>query len=60
MRAPRYSVVRTFPMRSTAQSISSPVMVNGGATRMTVSWVSLQRLQVDAKVLGATGIEPEE
>jgi len=36
-RAVRYSVVRTSPMHSTAQSISSLVMVSGGATRITVS-----------------------
>ena len=36
-----YSFVSTFSIRSAAQSISSRPMVSGGATRITVAWVSL-------------------
>ena len=38
-----YNVVSTFSIRSAAQSISSRPMVSGGATRITVAWVSLHK-----------------
>jgi len=41
-RLPYFS--RTFAIRSTAQSISSRVMMRGGAMRITRSCVSLQRI----------------
>ena len=55
-----YSVVSTFSSRSTAQSISSCLMIRGGAMRMTWSWVSLQSspslLQRLAEAAGAAGL----
>jgi len=38
-----YNVVSTFSIRSAAQSISSRPIISGGATRITVAWVSLHK-----------------